>query len=389
MVVLHVINQLSDHGGAEVSLELMLSRLEHAGVHNVVLPLKDDRGASAAGRLRAHGVDVLPHVRGRGLARIRAVRRQIASAEPDLVHTSLFEADLHGRLAGRSLGVPTLVSLVNMQYSAAARAALPTPWKLDVVLLVDRLLGRFATTHFHALTEAVAEHAVDRLKVPRQAITVVPRGRAAAALDASSAQERAVVRARLCLPLDRPIVLNVARQEPQKGQVHLVRAMADVRRAVPDVLLLVAGREGTASQAVQQEIDGAGLGDSVCLMGARSDVPDLLCAADIFAFASRWEGMGGAVLEAMAAGLPVVAFDIAPVREILGGHGRLVPSGDEAALADALAADLLDPEGARVRAELGRERFAAEYGIDAVIPRMADLYRSVAGGMSRRAPWGP
>ena len=96
------------------------------------------------------------------------------------------------------------------------------------------------------------------------------------------------------------MVINVGRQEHQKGQVLLVEAFSQVLANHPGALLLIVGRPGAATKAIETAIADAGLGGSVRLLGPRSDVADLLCAADVFAMSSLFEGLGGVVLEAMA-----------------------------------------------------------------------------------------
>lgn len=373
--VLHVIDRLTDHGGAEVSLELMLLCMQGRGIQNIVVPLAPGSQESVE-RLRSAGVEVRTPIGRRGPRLTWALRREVRSTRVDIVHTSLFSADLHGRLAARSLGVPALVSLVNSQYSREAMAAAPSPSKLQVARLIDAALGRVATTAFHALTEAVAEHAIERLKIPPQRVTVIPRGRVSTQM---SPDERALARQRLRSELGlaphEPLVVNVARQEAQKGQQHLVHVARQLRASYPGGVLAVAGREGAATPRLREA--AASAGDSIRFLGARQDVGDLLSAADCFVFSSLWEGQGGSVVEAMAAQLPVVAFDIGPVREVLGGHGMLVPVGDEVALADAVVATLTDRDASQKRAAAARSHFERNFDIQAVVPRMIELYQSI------------
>jgi glycosyltransferase involved in cell wall biosynthesis len=114
----------------------------------------------------------------------------------------------------------------------------------------------------------------------------------------------------------------------------------------------------------------------VRFLGARADVYDLLCAADVFAFPTRWEGMPGAILEAMALGAPIVASDVPPVREAVrdGVSARLVPPGEPEALALAITATLQDPAGAAERAATARAEFEARFTIRRAADGMLAFY---------------
>jgi glycosyltransferase involved in cell wall biosynthesis len=104
-------------------------------------------------------------------------------------------------------------------------------------------------------------------------------------------------------------------------------------------------------------------------------VPDLLCAADVFAFPTRWEGLPGTVLEAMALEAPIVATDIAPVREAVGeGCALLVPVESPGAFADAVIALLGSPDAATERARRARARFLERFTIDRSVAGMLAFY---------------
>jgi glycosyltransferase involved in cell wall biosynthesis len=127
---------------------------------------------------------------------------------------------------------------------------------------------------------------------------------------------------------------------------------------------------------------------AITLLGHRQDVPDLLCAADVFVLPSRSEGSPGALLEAMALGVPIVATDIPPVWELVGRSdrlARLLEPGDHEGLAGAITSVLADPIESKEMGELGRARFFAHFTIDRVAERMIEFYeRSLARDRRRR-----
>ena len=257
-----------------------------------------------------------------------------------------------GRTAAAITRRPAVTTLANSSYSAA-QFANPSirRAKLRAAQLVDVLTARFAR-RFHAVSEQVAADMAVRLRIPRSRITVVPRARQREALGEPTAERRASVRRTLGVAEDQPLVLAVARQEFQKGLDVLIDAAATLRRAVPDVLVLIAGRAGRASESLKSQIDALGLDGVVRMLGVRTDVPDLIVAADVVAVPSRVEGLPGTVLEAMALECPVVASDIPMVVEAIGPYAHaLVPVGDAVALSCALADCLGD--GTAERADIG------------------------------------
>jgi glycosyltransferase involved in cell wall biosynthesis len=172
------------------------------------------------------------------------------------------------------------------------------------------------------------------------------------------------------------LIVAAARQEPQKGLDVLLAAVPGLVGALPGAVVLVAGRTGRASAALGRQLASLGpAAASVRFLGHRDDVGDLLAAADCFVLPSRREGLPGAVLEAMAAGVPVVASDLATVREaVTPGEAWLVPPGDPGVLAAALATVAGDAAGAAIRVAAARRRFAQRFDIAAVSAAMAAFY---------------
>jgi len=378
--VLHVIDQLWG-GGAEESLQQILLGTAGAEFQHGVAVLRP--GTDGLGCLEDSGVEIFAPQRSLGsrLARLRHVLRTMRAYAPDLVHTTLAEASIAGRIAAKLAGVPVLTSLVNPPYAPEVRRTEnAAAWKLRVVQAIDILLSRYATTRFHAVTDLVADVAAANLHVDRGRIHVVPRGRDLDRLGQPSPQRRWAVRAALGIGTDAPVVLNVGREEPQKGHVHLLRAFRMVRDQLPDAMLVIAGRHGNSTTAIDGTVCELGLDGAVHRLGFRSDVPDLLAAADVFACSSLYEGAAGAVLEAMAMHLPVVTHDIPAMREILEGGrcGTLVPVADPAALAAAIGAVFRDPSTAAARAAAARASFEQRYGLPACLDGMRRLYQDLA-----------
>jgi glycosyltransferase involved in cell wall biosynthesis len=173
------------------------------------------------------------------------------------------------------------------------------------------------------------------------------------------------------------LVVSVARLEEQKNPLGLIDAFARASGGNGRWRLLMAG-DGSLREAARERARERGVGGRVHWLGVRSDIPELLAAGDVFALASHWEGYPMAVMEAMAAGLPVVATAVGGVPELVedGVSGLLAPPGDGEALAAALA------EAVRRRRELGEagRRRAARFGVDEMVASYARLFERVAGG---------
>ncbi|UOE22018.1 glycosyltransferase family 4 protein [Thermobifida halotolerans] len=165
---------------------------------------------------------------------------------------------------------------------------------------------------------------------------------------AASGRDPAEVRAGLGVEPGRPLLVTVARLAEQKGLPVLLDAARSWARRTPPPLVAVAG-EGPLRERTAARIAAEGL--PVRLLGRRSDVADLLSAADVFVLASVWEGQPLVVQEALRAGVPVVATDVGGVAELTGDAAALVPRGDAAALAGAVSRILDDGAlAARMRA---------------------------------------
>lgn len=375
MKVLYVINGLGT-GGAERSLAEMLPKLVERGVDLTVACLhRRKEGMEETVIAAGHKVVFLDHASW--LSSVRRLRFHINSLRPDVLHTTIFESDLIGRTAAVSTGVPVVSSIVNTNYSPV-RLADPNikRWKLRAAQALDGWTARHLTTRFHALTEVVREATVESLGVSPERVEVIGRGRDIDRLGTPSIERRRKARQMLGIDPETPLVLTVGRREFQKGQHYLIAAIATVAASIPHVQLLVAGRDGSASEALARQVAELSLDGIVRFLGHRNDVPELLAAADVFAFPSVYEGFGGAVIEAMGMSVPVAAFDIPAVREVVRGTAALVPIEDVAALGAAVA-DLLSDRGrASEQTEQAYGVFMGNYTLDAVVDRMITLYET-------------
>jgi glycosyltransferase involved in cell wall biosynthesis len=199
----------------------------------------------------------------------------------------------------------------------------------------------------------------------RQLSVALPRGSGAIpnGCDVAAIADRAARARWLRGRAERLVVGMVARLDPIKDQATLIRAFAEVAKQHPHAELWLVG-DGSRAWQLCELAAAQRVADRIVFWGPRRDVPELLGQMDIFAFStSRDEGFGIALIEAMAAGLPVVASDVPACREVLGNGtaGVLVPAGDPASLARALCALLGSEDKRAAWARRGLERAAARY----------------------------
>ncbi len=386
MRILFVIDSMGA-SGTEHSTAALLAYLRDAG-HVAVVATLYDAGFGDEERLRADGFDVVPLVSRSYLARVLELRGRIRELDPQVVHTALFRSDMVGRVAAWHAGPAVLSSLVNTPYEAVRRSdpSIAT-WKLRGVQLLDMVTAHLMVDRLHAVSAGVAEANARALRVRPERIAVVERGRSSDALGAASVERRARVRASLGLSEDEKVVLAAGRQEHQKAHVDLVRAIESLSSRVPRLRVLLAGREGGASQALRECLEAhehAAMYTS--LLGHRNDVADLLVAADVLAIPSLFEGTAGVAIEAMALGCPIVCTDIVGVKGVLvdGVNAVLVPVSSPVEMADALCRVLTDDAMASRLKSRGHADFEERFTMEVSATRMVALYEE---SITSSRPW--
>jgi glycosyltransferase involved in cell wall biosynthesis len=380
MHVMHVIDSLHG-GGAETSLLEVIPGLESRGVKISLVTLKEDDSALEK-RLSDLGVSRTRLRRRDPLGLTLELRDVIRSERPDVLHTTLLFSNLVGRIAARTVHVPVVTTLANQDYGPEHRAnSRYGSWSVRAVHAAE-LMTAPLTTRFHAVSEDVASTMSRRLRISADRIQVVYRGRDPARLGTPTLSRRLQIRAALGIEPGTPVVLSVGRLDMQKGVETTVEAFHRVVAQVPNAVLLVAGRPGNAYARVQA---AAGNAPAVRLLGHRDDVPDLMCAADVLSFPSRWEGLGGTLIEAMALRLGIVASDIPPVAEAMGDvDWPLVKPDDGGGLAEGLLSVLEGGAVSEARKDAGERRFQRLFTADAASEGMASLYLDVVRGSRSR-----
>jgi glycosyltransferase involved in cell wall biosynthesis len=170
------------------------------------------------------------------------------------------------------------------------------------------------------------------------------------------------------LPHGVPVVVNVGALVPHKGQKHLIDAMPMVLREVPDARLVIFG-EGELRAALERQVRHLSLDKRVLLPGFREDVLSLVKSSDLFVMSSITEGLGSAVLDAMAMGLAVVGTRAGGIPEAVvpGVTGELVEPGEAQPLAEAIVKLLKDPALRHAYGQAGRQRVAAQFDVEHLV----------------------
>jgi glycosyltransferase involved in cell wall biosynthesis len=349
---------LAEAGGAQTSVSLLLPGL--TGEFEVTIaahgsgPLRD--AAKAAGVPFVH----LEHMRRAigpwqdALALLELVRL-CRRLRPDIVHAHSSKAGALGRLAAAFAGVPIRIFTVH-GWSFAAYGGLPG----RLYLWVERGLRRLTTA---VVCVAAASRDVGLAAgVLRAEHTLVIHNAVDVAAFRAPAQLEGAQR-----------VVSIGRFAFPKDFATLVEALAATRA---DYCATFVG-EGPLFQEIAATILERGLTERIHLLGERSDVPDVLASTDVFVLSSRSEGFPVSILEAMAAGLPVVATDVGGVAESVvdGETGLLVPPGDPGALAAALECLLTDSGLRRRLGTAGRERARRHFDTAGFRRAHVELYR--------------
>jgi glycosyltransferase involved in cell wall biosynthesis len=302
------------------------------------------------------GIEVcpIPSLRGvSGLGRLAGASRFLRRRKFALVHAHLnwSLACSGGLLAAAAAGMP-VVATVQLWGESAPHPLL-------------RLIARATVSHHIAVSEEISRRLRREHRLPADRVTVVHNG------IQLTPPRQTFLESPLADGLSSPLVLTVARLESQKGLRHLVAAAEQV----PNATFLIAG-DGPERPVLERQIAGLGLEARVMLLGHRNDVPTLLACCDVFVLPSLHEGLPLAILEAMNAGVPVVATAAGGIPEAIRHEqtGLLVPAADPRALAAAIRRIVEEPRLSYRLSETGRREVSERFSIAATARGAEQVY---------------
>ncbi|MCK6503473.1 glycosyltransferase [Myxococcota bacterium] len=367
MHVLQVIPSLTV-GGAERIVGLLAVALQARGHRVTVCALGPPAGSFIEAELRAAGVGLAFLDKGLGLEPrvVPRLARLLRRLRPDVIHTHLHTVKyvLPARLAWpRAPVLHTVHNLAEHEADRLGQAAHHLAFRAGVAPV--------------AIGQAVADSVQRLYGVPAR--FTIPNGVDVAAFQ-RPAEVRQAVRRELGLADDLPVLLAAGRLNAQKDHATLLRALADPALGEAPLRLLLAG-EGELRPELEALADALGLGERVRFLGVRRDVPELMAAADAFVLSSTYEGNPLVVMEALSAGLPVVATAVGCVPELVDAStGALVPPRDPPALARALRALLTDLPAARQAGQRGRRVARERFDLPVMAAAYEAAYRALRQG---------
>lgn len=366
MRVLHVEAGRHLYGGARQVLYLLEGLAQRGVTNGLICRAGSEIAVDAAPFAQVFAMDMGGDL---DLALIPAIYRKIRQFGPDVLHLhSRRGADVLGGIAGRLAGVRVIHS---------RRVDNPEPsWRVKLKYrLYDQVI---------AISEGIGEVLLaaglppDKLRVVRSAVDFQAFG---------GPRDREILRQRLGVPLDGPVIGVVAQLIARKGHRFLLQALPPLVAEFPTLRVLLFGK-GPEAASLEGSIAAAGLTDRVRLCGFRSDLPDLMPCLDLLVHPATMEGLGVSLLQASSAGVPVIASRVGGIPEAVreGVNGLLVPSGDVTALGAAIGRLLRDPELARRLGRGGRVLMSAEFSIPAMVEGNLAVYRELAPSIRAEAP---
>jgi len=360
--VLHLITELNV-GGAEKALARLLAHLDRDRFAPAVACLYAGDGP-VADEIRTLDIPVIDlkmtaKWRWDALWRLYHLLRQ---ERPAILHTWMFHANIPGRVLGRMAGVPIVIN-------SERTMGMESRWRYRLnrvtVPLTDQVV---------CVSQQVVDFIVQEVGIPRHKTVVIPNGIDLQDFEHLPNKQRA--RAALGLSPDQMLVGTVARLDPVKRLDVLLQAMT----SLPDVCAVIVG-DGPERESLGAMSERLEIASRVRFAGQQDDVRPWLAAMDVFVLSSDWEGMSNAVLEAMAAGLPVVATAVGGTPEVVvnGVTGLLVPPRDPDTLAQAITRLLRNPDLRREMGQAGRERVEREFSVERMVQATEALYEELVG----------
>lgn len=326
--ILHIIQSL-DNGGCENMLLRTLPQLSE--FEHVIITLK--KSGDLAEKFRVSGIPITNALCASpfDFTSILRLRQLVSEMKPDGIITYLFHADFLGRFILRGITQAPIVPFLRTTYNH------PRYW----IARLFECLTKPLVGHYLANSEAVKDFYVQHIGVASERITVIPNGIDTVYFDQLAPDPE--LRVSLSLSQDDFVIICVANLHPNKGHRFLLEAFESLWLEFPKTKLLLVG-DGEERENIEVMIQSFQSKNAIQMLGRRNDVPALLRLSNLFVLPTLFEGQSNAILEAMAASVPVITTDIPENRCIIKDSitGLLVPKNDSTAIAEALRKLLSD-----------------------------------------------
>lgn len=354
-------------GGAQRLVAAYASNASAYGISPIIITLHEESAPVITDAIAAAGVRViaLPAASLFNFRRFKRLVKLFKDEKIDIVQTHLIYANTLGSAAAHVAKVPVVATLHSTHVRHGWRSRL-------LKRMEDFFLKRFAT---RILAVGNMVEATNKGRYGGRKLDVIPNGIAKPGQVQPQTRER--LRREFAGDGASTIIITVGRFSQAKGYEDMIKAFSLLQNREQKPVLVMVG-SGNRARSIEEQIQRLDLSESVILAGERPDVPQLLAASDVFASSSHREGLPLAVLEAMMAGLPVVATSVGDIPNVVTEEtGVIVPPHQPEQLAAALDELLDDPEKRQIMGKAAQQRAIQEYSMEAWMKRHVALYTEV------------
>lgn len=366
MKLLIIIDSLGS-GGAERSTAVICKYLQTHNVEFQILCL-DKKEVGVQQEMLEEGYSIYFLEKINFFSQVREIRHFIKNGEFDLVHSILFRANIRTRFARIFSRFLHLESLVNTTYSHERFADKKVNQKaLKFYKYLDKKTASGAVDYFHSITHTVKQHYIEEIDLKPEKISVIPRGRKSLLTSYEERPEHCTKTFKL---------VNVGRHEFQKGQIYLLQAIKILKEKGYDIHLTILGRNGSTTSSLKEYVKSNQLDETVTFEGFKDNVPDYLLRSDLFVFPSLFEGLGGALIEAQAAGLPVACNNIPVLHEVVEQdiQAKFFDVHDLNSVVETIAFFIDNPEVCKIYGKRSLENFQTNFRESVSNQKMLNLY---------------
>jgi len=367
MKILQIIDTLN-WGGAQ---KLLLTFIENAPDNEItVLSFRDNNHSRSIKTLFQNegiNVEILYASKLYNISRINKIIKLLKKNQFDVIHTHLNYANILGGVCGYLTNTPVVSTLHNSRYD---------PQKTSKpAILLETLVLKYLTKQIIAVG-SVVEHAHHN-RINNKTIHIIPN--AVNEIISISNEEKLDIKNNLFGPGDFFVIIAVGRLSPQKAYLDLFSAVELVSSKHSNIRLLIVG-EGDERSKLEVRIRELSLDNNVKLLGERDDVNRLLQISDIFINSSHWEGLPVSILEAMSAGLPIIATRVGDIPSVIDGDSGMLVEPNPIQLQEALFTYLSDLELMATHGQNAKKKFLDQYNANSWVKKIIAIYQKAIDG---------